>query len=88
MKSWLRKRKLISLVDQLATYNDKGISWHRHDDEQVSIERSRLMALIKNQVEIIGKAHIAQELLLAIETGDLKTDMTGNFIKYAKQTKL
>lgn len=88
IKKWLQKRKLVSLIKELATYNDKGISWRLHNEEQVKKEHRRLLDSIKNKIDLIGLELIPKKLIQALESGKLKTDLTGKYIKYAKQTKL
>ncbi len=88
MIKWYRKRKLVILVTRLAAYNDKGFEWSKHNDQQIEHERQKLINLIKSQIKKIGEAKVSNTLLAAVETGSLKTDITGMYIQYAKQTKL
>jgi uncharacterized membrane protein len=88
MINWYRKRKLIGLVEKLAIYNDKGISWRNHNTQQVEAERQRLISSILYQINKLGEHRISTKLLSALKNGSLETDMTGMFIAHAKQTKL
>lgn len=88
MINWYRKRKLVGLVERLATYNDKGISWGKHNEQQVETERQRLISSIRCQINKLGESRISNKLLSALNNGSLETDMTGMFITHAKQTKL
>lgn len=88
MKNWLRRRKLVSLVQELAIYNDKGIEWKKHGIEQVENERNRLISLICSQINVVGRQNISPALLAAIDNGNIRTDITGKYIEYAKMQKL
>ena len=88
MINWYRKRKLIGLVEKLAIYNDKGVEWSKHNEQQAEIERHRLLGLIQCQIDKLGQSRISNELLVALENGSLKTDITGIYVSYAKQTKV
>jgi hypothetical protein len=88
MVRWLRRRKLISLVERLAIYNDKGISWSGHTSERSGVERQRLMHLISRQIEAIGRESVSPALVSAMETGELENDDSGKFITCAKETRI
>lgn len=88
MINWCRKSKLVRLVERLAVYNDKGIAWSKHNHQQVEDQRQRMLGLILCQINKLGEGRISNELLAALNSGSLKTDMTGRYVFYAKQTKL
>ncbi len=88
MMNWIRRRKLVALVEKLAIYNDKGIEWASHNEQQAESERKRLLSLIKHQINLLGESEISTELLAAIDSSNIKTDITGKFIECAKQPKL
>lgn len=87
MINWYRKRKLIALVEKLAIYNDKGIAWSNHNEQQADVLRQELVSLIQQQIKKLGENHISGELMIALNSGSLKTDATGMYVAHAKQTK-
>lgn len=87
MINWYRKRKLIALVEKLAIYNDKGIAWSNHNEQQADVVRQKLLSLIQQQIKKLGEDKISNELMIALHSGSLKTDITGIYVAYAKQTK-
>lgn len=52
----------------------------KSSSEQVSIERKRLMELLNNQILVLGKTNISNDLLQAIESGEIETDITRKYI--------
>ena len=87
MITWLRKRKLENLLEELAIYNDKGIAWRGHDEMQTETERTRIINLIRHQIHLIGEEKISPILLEALKNGYLKTDLTGMYIEYVNASK-
>ena len=87
LKRWLQKRKLAALLNELAIYNDKGIEWRHHNEQQKEQERQRLINSIQIQVDLLGRKHVSETLLNVISTDELKLDITGRYIKYAKISK-
>ena len=85
---WFKRNRLKKLVSELAIYNDKGIAWKSHSPEKVEAELARLLALIKEEVERIGRNNIPSELIAAIQDGSLLTDFTGKYIAHAKRVQL
>jgi hypothetical protein len=73
---------LNSLIDELATYNDKGNEWMHHNEEQKEKERNRLLLLIEKQINLIGSNKIPFELVRALKSSELKTDSTGKYLQY------
>ena len=88
ISKWWQKRKLVSLVKELAIYNDKGIEWRHHDERQREAERDRLMQGMESQIALLGAETVPSELHVAIRSGALRTDITGDFVPYAKAAKL
>ena len=88
MINWYRKRKLVALIESLAIYNDKGIEWSKHNSSQVEARRQKLLSLIRALVTKLGQERISNQLLEALEGGNLASDVTGIYVVYAKQTKL
>ena len=84
MITWYKKRKLKSLVTKLAVYNDKGISWRHDNESSAETERTRLLLLIQKQVESLASEELPSVFLAALKNGNLKTDVTGKYIPYAK----
>lgn len=82
------KKKLASLVERLAIYNDKVIAWSGHDPARAEIERSLLVAQIEQQISAIGNDEVSPKLLGAISDGTLKLDSTGKYVPYARHGKL
>jgi hypothetical protein len=78
------RAKLIRLLGRLAFYNDKGISYARHDPAQVQAERTAAMAKIVALVGVIGPDSLPPAFLHAVATGDLATDLTGQYIGQVK----
>jgi hypothetical protein len=81
---YFTKRKLVNCVDELATYNDKGIHWRNHDAAQISAERKRLIYLIQIQLDKLDDSDEVKQIQQAIETGVLATDDEGKYIDVAK----
>ncbi len=81
---YFTKRKLVSCVDELAVYNDKGMHWRSHNSVQVAAERKRLIDLIKIQLDKLGTSDAIEQLNIAIETGLLAVDDEGKYIDIAK----
>ena len=88
MMNWIHRRKLVALVEKLAIYNDKGIEWAGHDEQQVGIEREKLLSKINHQVNTLGKDQVSTKRLDALSNGSIKTDITEKYIECAKQPKL
>ncbi len=84
IRHYFLKRKLISLIDELATYNDKGIVWKSHDDSQVKVERNRLINLIEFQLNSFRDSDEKSVILAAIKDGSLSTDLEGAYVPIAK----
>jgi hypothetical protein len=81
---YFTKRKLVSCVDELAIYNDKGMHWRSHDTAQIAAERKRLTCLIQIQLDKLDNCDVVTQLQQAIETGDLAIDDKGKYIDIAK----
>lgn len=88
MITWLKRRKLVALVERLALYNDKGIEWSKHEPARVEYERAKLIAEIEEQIASMGREQICPQLLEAIEDKSIATDITGKYVQYAKQGNL
>lgn len=88
MIRWLKRRRLVSLVERLAIYNDKGIAWSGHDPARAEVERSLLVAQIEQQISAIGNDEVSPKLLGAIADGTLRLDGTGKSVPYARHGKL
>lgn len=88
MIGWLKRRRLASLVERLAIYNDKGIAWSGHDPARAEVERTLLIAQIEQQISLIGKNKVSPKLLRAIADGTLRLDSTGKYVPYAKHGRL
>ena len=73
------KAKLVRALDSLAFYNDKGIAYARHSPEQVELDRTVRLAKIHDLVATLGAANLPQEFLAALDSGDLVTDLTGQY---------
>ena len=71
--------KLLRLLDRLAFYNDKGISYARHTPYQVEVERASRLVKIKDLVAAIGPESLPSAFLEAIESGNLAEDITGQY---------
>lgn len=87
MIGWLKRRRLASLVERLAIYNDKGIAWSRHDPARAEVERTLLVTQIEQQISLIGKNKVSPKLLRAVADGTLRLDSTGKYVPYAKHRK-
>ncbi|WP_213377564.1 hypothetical protein [Arsukibacterium sp.] len=88
MIEWLKRRRLASLVEELAIYNDKGIAWSGHDPARAEVERSLLLAKVEQQIASIGEENVSRKLLEAIADGGIRLDSTGKYVPYAKHGKL
>lgn len=71
---------LVSLLGNLAFYNDKGIDICRHSREEQSRERAEGLARIRSLVDAIGRQHVPQEFLAALDSGDLAEDGSGRWV--------
>ena len=78
------RAKLIRLLNQLAFYNDKGISYARHSPAQVQAERASSMAKLRGLVATVGPDSLPPTFLQAVDSGDVATDLTGQYIDLLK----
>ena len=81
---YFAKRRLVSLVKELAIYNDKGMHWRSHNSAQVSAERKRLIELILVNLSKLGNSDSAIKLNELIINGALAEDDEGQYIVLAK----
>ena len=79
-----KQAELLRLLGHLASYNDKGIDYARHDPSQVEEERSIGLSRIKELVAEIGPDSLPQEFLQAVASGAVATDFTGKYIDILK----
>jgi hypothetical protein len=74
-----RRARLVSLLGNLAFYNDKGIDYARHDAARIEVERAEGIAQVRELIALIGPRHLPQAFLDAVESGEVATDATGRF---------
>ena len=79
-----RKRKLYKALESLAIYNDKGIEWARHSPKQVHVHRAASLRRVRELVEALPPSSVPRELLEALQSGELATDMTGRYAQLVK----
>ena len=82
-----RKRKLYKALESLAIYNDKGIDWARHSPGQVQAHRAASVQRVKELVEALPPSAVPPEVLEALQSGDLATDMTGRYAQLLKGSR-
>ena len=78
------RSKLKRELDRLAFYNDKGIDYSRHNPAQVEVERAKRIAAIRKLVAEIGAAKLPHSFVTALESGELATDLTGEYLDQVK----
>ncbi|MGQ0443293.1 MAG: hypothetical protein ACT4OH_07620 [Methylophilaceae bacterium] len=78
------RSRLLGAVERLALYNDKGVAWSKHTDEQARTERARLTAKIQTLVTKLGKAILPPDFLAALKSGELSADVTGHYADVLK----
>ena len=76
--------KADSPTPNLAFHNDKGISYARHSPAQVETERTAGMAKLRDLVAIVGPDSLPPDFLEAMRSGDVATDLTGQYIDHLK----
>jgi len=76
-----RRQRLISLLGNLAFYNDKGIDICRHSPEQQSRERAEGLAEIRSLVDTIGRQSFPTEFLAALDSGEVGEDGSGRWLE-------
>ncbi|MBA6262144.1 hypothetical protein H4J39_00095 [Colwellia sp. Bg11-12] len=81
---YFAKRRLVSLVKELAIFNDKGMHWRSHNSAQVSAERKRLIELIYVQLSKLENSDAVSRLADTIKSGELAEDDEGKYIALAK----
>ena len=78
------RAKLVRALDSLAFYNDKGSSYAKHSPQQVQAERGARIARIRELVEQVGATRILSGFLVALESGEVATDLTGQYAAAVK----
>lgn len=78
------RSRLLSAVDRLALYNDKGIAWSKHTEAEVQAKRTQDMEKIQALVSRLGESNLPQEFVGAFRSGTLATDLTGNYVDVLK----
>lgn len=83
---WLfgAKARLVRALDKLATYNDKGIYWSKHEPEQVAAARAAYIAKVMSLAAQVGVNNLPAALVSAFESGALATDGTGKYVVAVK----
>lgn len=75
-----RKAQLLRAVRRLALYNDKGVYWSKHSEQQARSERAKTIARIEALVSKIGKDDLPPIFITALKSGALSTDITGKYV--------
>ena len=78
------RSRLLSAVDRLALYNDKGIAWRKHTEEEAQVERTQAIEKIQALVSRVGESKLPQEFVAALRSGMLATDPTGAYVDVLK----
>lgn len=78
------RSRLLSAVDRLALYNDKGIAWNKHTKERAQVERTQAMAKIELLVSKLGEPNLPQGFLTALRSGTLATNVTATYVDVLK----
>ena len=78
------KAKLVRSLDSLAFYNDKGSSYSRHSLEQVDAEQVAKLSKIRDLVKAVGESRLPKDFLVALDSGELASDMTGKYVLSVK----
>ena len=73
------KSQLLRALDSVATYNDKGIAWSRHEPAQVQAERAAYVAKVEKLVATMGESSLPTEFIQALRSGAVALDSTGQF---------
>lgn len=79
------RSRLLSAVDRLALYNDKGIAWSKHTKEQAQAERAQSIAKIQMLVSKLGESNLPPEFVASLRSGTLATDFTGGYVDVLKR---
>jgi len=79
-----KKAKLCRAVKNLAIYNDKGIAWAGHSEDQAAQSRATCVSEIQRLVAELGREALPQEFLEGLDHGDLATDISGRFHEILK----
>lgn len=74
-----KRAELVSLLGNLAFYNDKGIDYARHDAARVAVEREKGMTRVRELLAAIGPQHLPREFVDAVTSGAVATDASGHF---------
>ena len=72
-------------VDHLSIYNDKGVAWAKHTDEEARVERERRVAEIRALVERIGRGNLPASFVSALDSGAVADDVTGRYAAMLKR---
>ena len=79
-----KQAKLLRQLGHLAFYSDKGIDYSRHSPDRVKAERASGLAKIRKLVAVLGPESLPPEFLEAVASGNVATDLTGQYIDVLK----
>ena len=76
--------KLLRLINRLCFYNDKCIYFADTTPEEIQAERAARLAKVKELVAAIGPESFPSAFLHDLESGEVATDGTGQYIDLLK----
>ena len=76
---------LIKSLESLAMYNDKGIYWTRHSDQQIEETRLSHKKGITEFIESFGRDNLSESCLLILESEEILADSCGTNINNLKK---
>jgi hypothetical protein len=71
-------QRLLSLLGQIAMYNDKGHIWSKHAPERVAEEQAKAQREILELITEVGEHCFPDGLLLELKAGAASRDSSGS----------
>lgn len=71
---------LIDPLNRLAFYNDKGVVYSRHTEDQAAAKRSDALARIRKLADEVREGQIPPEFLAALASGAIASDLEGRYL--------
>lgn len=79
-----KEKQLVKLLKELAEYNDKGVHWSKHDQEQAEAMRNSCVARIRELTDQFEADELPEPLVVGIDEGTVKTDASGHYYQMLK----
>jgi hypothetical protein len=75
-----RRARLLSRLESLAFYNERGVEYAGHSPAAADAERAARLGRIRTLVEAIGREQLPAVFLRAMDAGEVAVDMSGRHI--------